>query len=324
MSLVPLATVTLTPAAAMGGASDIGRGRASLEQPTATAQLSTAASRLSAAHRGRSARKHLTGEREAARTIAAVQRGRSARNLDKQQQNAAKVIQTRIRGSDARRRVTSYREPYYFTPSQVKLHDRIDDLWVSRFGLVLNLTKLVDENRGELAQPIIEAAGEDISHWFDPHSRHLRTYIHPDTLIEQPYLPMGRFIHVPPSDPSASWSSAIGTPWWIDSKYVVGRLTKKTRLIKLFNMLTQQETVLEVCSEETLTAIRRRVRDHNSHIQSYVWKRTDHNGTRVLDMEKTLDGNGIMDDSADLDALGIDETFIPLIYLYFSDDLTVA
>ena len=42
-------------------------------------------------------------------------------------------------------------------------------------------------------------------------------------------------------------------------------------------------------------------------------------------MRETLDANGIPDESLAFDALNIDEDqFIPIIHLYFSDDLTVA
>ncbi len=39
---------------------------------------------------------------------------------------------------------------------------------------------------------------------------------------------------------------------------MLGRLTAKTRRIKLLNMLSRQETTLEVCFEETLNEIQRR------------------------------------------------------------------
>ena len=91
-------------------------------------------------------------------------------------------------------------------------------------------------------------------------------------------------------------------------------------------MLTKQSTVLEVCKEETLEEIQRRYLVHNGHSASYTWKRTDHTGgTRLLQMRETLDANGIPDESMQFDELNIDpDTFIPIIHLYFSDDLTVA
>ena len=60
------------------------------------------------------------------------------------------------------------------------------------------------------------------------------------------------------AEPDAAWASDVETPWWKDSSYVLGSLTAKTRRIKLLNMLSRQETILEVCSEETLNEIQRR------------------------------------------------------------------
>lgn len=60
------------------------------------------------------------------------------------------------------------------------------------------------------------------------------------------------------AEPDAAWASDVKTPWWKDDSYVLGRLTAKTRRIKLLNMLSRQETTLEVCFEETLNEIQRR------------------------------------------------------------------
>jgi hypothetical protein len=67
---------------------------------------------------------------------------------------------------------------------------------------------------------------------------------------------MNRFIHCPNADGSVDSSPAFESPWWTDKGLHVGMLTRKTRGIKLLNMLTKQETVLEVCAEETLNEIR--------------------------------------------------------------------
>ena len=205
-------------------------------------------------------------------------------------------------------------------------HNRFDDLWVSSFGKVYDLTTLVAETAGHLVAPIIEASGTDISHWFDPVTKEVRTWIDPETELEVSFTPMGPFLHCPPPTPAADWSSNIGTPWWKDKEYSIGSLTAKTRKITLFNMLTKQSQTLEVCCEETLEEIQRRYLGYNMHSASYTWKRTDHTGgTRLLSMRETLDANGIPDESDQFDALDIDpDTFVPIIHLYFSDDLSVA
>lgn len=111
-----------------------------------------------------------------------------------------------------------------------------------------------------------------------------------------------------------------------DEKYLVGKLTAKTRPLAVKNMLTRQQHVLEVCAEESMNEILDRYLDCNSHAGSYTWKRTDANEVgRVLDMSKTLDENGIPDERGKFDALSIDDDYyVPTVHLYFSDDLTVA
>ena len=42
-----------------------------------------------------------------------------------------------------------------------------------------------------------------------------------------------------------------------------------------------------------------------------------------MDMEKTLDENGVPDESEEFDKLGIDfDYYYPVIHVYFNDDLT--
>ena len=94
--------------------------------------------------------------------------------------------------------------------------------------------------------------------------------------------------------------------------------------------MTRQPALLalcwQVCSEETLEEIQRRYLQYNNHAASYTWKRTDSNEVaRILDMRATLDANGIRDETATFDDLSIDtDWYIPIIHLYFSDDLSVA
>ena len=59
----------------------------------------------------------------------------------------------------------------------------------------------------------------------------------------------------------------------------------------------------------------------NDHADSYTWKRFG----RPLDMEMTLEENGILDESETFLDLGLDENFyIPALHLYFNDDQTIA
>ena len=291
-----------------------------------------AAAKIAAAKKGKDARKAADDKRAkdvASAKVGAAAKGRAQRKEKQKEDQAATAIQGRYRGKQSRDRTTATQETAgqrFYTPAEVGAHDRADDVWVSLFYKVLDLTPLVQANRGVLAQPLIAAAGTDITHWFDANTKDPCTCMDPETEIEVPFTPMGRFLHCPPAEPDASWSTAIETPWWKDKAYVLGNLTKKTRKVKLLNMLSRQETTIEVCSEETLNEIQRRYLGYNAHAQSYTWKRTDSKAVgRVLDMRKTLEENGIADDMPSFDKLNIDEDFyIPVLHLYFSDDLTIA
>lgn len=189
------------------------------------------------------------------------------------------------------------------------------------FGKVYDLTPLLAEYDGPLAQPIIEAGGTDISHWFDEHSGQPKTHINPATGLEEIYCPWGRYIHVPPTGPESNWATNFATPWWEDTRYYIGSAAKRMRKITIVNLLTKQKNTFEVPIEETVEEIRDRYLTHNAHAGSYTWKRLG----KVLNMQKTLEENGMKDETDEFVRLGIDpDDHIPVIHLYFDDDLTEA
>ena len=132
---------------------------------------------------------------------------------------------------------------------------------------------------------------------------------------------MGRFLHVPPAEPNSDWNPDFQSPWWQDEvKYVIGSLTKRTRLIRVINTLTKHDDIIEVASEESLNEILDRYLDINVHAASYTWKRMG----KVLDMALNLERNGIHDEREELLELGMQpDDYIPAIHLYFNDDLTI-
>ncbi|XP_069776235.1 cytochrome b5 domain-containing protein 1 [Narcine bancroftii] len=208
----------------------------------------------------------------------------------------------------------------YYTPGEVAGHNTMADLWVSFLGKVYNLTALAREYQGDvLLKPILEAAGQDISHWFDKESHDVRVEIDQLTNCQKYHTPRGRFVHVPPPMPHSDWFNGFGAPWWKDQKYEVGNLSVKTRHIRIINTLTAQEQVLEVCSEETLNEILERYLAYNAHAASYTWK---HSGVRLA-MDKTLEENGITDEDEDLHELQMEpQDWRHSILLYFNDNLT--
>ncbi len=61
--------------------------------------------------------------------------------------------------------------------------------------------------------------------------------------------------------------------------------------------------------------------NYNTHAKSYTWKYFGSN----MDMDMTLEENGVVDESMDFFELGMDEdNYLPSITLYFNDDLTEA
>lgn len=209
----------------------------------------------------------------------------------------------------------------YYTGADLAKHSSPHDCWVSYFGRVYDLTPLLAEYAGPLAQPIIQAAGTDITHWFDENTQQPKTQVNQETGLEEIYCPWGRYIHVPPQGPESNWSTSFGTPWWEDKRYYIGQAASRTRKVTMLNLLTKQKNTLEVPVEEIVEEIRERYLVHNAHAGSYTWKRLG----KVLNMEKTLEENGMKDETEEFVRLGIDpDDHIPVIHLYFDDDLTEA
>ncbi|KAJ3394878.1 Cytochrome b5 domain-containing protein 1 [Entophlyctis sp. JEL0112] len=213
----------------------------------------------------------------------------------------------------------------YYTPAEVEQHNAAYDLWLSWHGHVYDLSVLADEHKGDpLLTPILKNAGRDISHWFNKNGdvrnweffpptkfcvlikgnrqlvkKQLKTCVNPLTGVSCAYTP----------------EENVRTPWWLDKEqYCIGKLGSRTRKLLIKNTLTQDEHVLEVCVEETVAAIQDRYLAQNAHAKGYMWKRL---GT-LLDMGSTLEENGVKDESALMQRLGMDEEqYLPTIHLYF-------
>lgn len=122
--------------------------------------------------------------------------------------------------------------------------------------------------------------------------------------------------------PDSDWKSdAFNVPWWRDSQFLIGNLTTKTRVLRIINTLTKHDSIIECAEEESINEILDRYLATNQHAASYVWKRLG----KPLDMAKTLEDNGIIDDTRELQELGLPvEEYIPAVHIYFNDDLTIA
>jgi hypothetical protein len=87
-------------------------------------------------------------------------------------------------------------------------------------------------------------------------------------------------------------------------------------------------TCHQVPSEETIREILERYLSWNSHARSYTWKGITvggeaHHAFCDLDMDKTLAENGIPDEEDTFLSLGLaPDHHVPLIHIYYNDDLT--
>ena len=217
-----------------------------------------------------------------------------------------------------------YKQKRYYTPEDVEKHFHPGDLWVVKFNKIYDLSKLVLDNyQSRLTQPLIDFGGKKIDHWFNPSTGKPKTKINPQTGTQVYHCPNGRYLHIPANIPGAEKEPTPlnGLPWWEDESYVIGRLTQKTRKLRIINMLTHQEHTIQVPCEETIEEIEARYRLINDHAPSYTWKSVTN---KPLDMDGTLDENDIFDETDKYEELGIpeDEWYVPPILLFFDDDLT--
>ena len=217
--------------------------------------------------------------------------------------------------------IKPYKRREYYISEDIEVHCTAADCWVSIFHKVYDLSPLLHERRGEaLCWPIIQAAGTDISHWFDEDTQEPKMYVDPASNLKVVYCPFGRYLHVPPTDPSGMFDMSFRVPWWKDEKYCIGALSRNPRKIRLLNMLSKVDDIIEVAGEESLDQILERYLPHNDHAASYTWKMSG----RPLEMNMNLEDNGIVDDSEDFKRLEIDDNlYIPTIHLYYNDDLTI-
>ncbi|CAG9771632.1 unnamed protein product [Ceutorhynchus assimilis] len=209
-----------------------------------------------------------------------------------------------------------------YAPFEVVIHNTEYDCWVSFLGKVFNITPLLRQYKGQKCiKPLLAMAGKDISHWFDEKTGDIQHYIHPETGVNVPYCPHGNLPDCPVGVPATSWKALDRPPWWKDENYQVGLLSKRIRPIRIINMLTSSEVTINVCCEDTLLTILERYRLFNKDAESYTWRYLDNN----LDMSKTLEENGIVDERDKFIELGLPQNFyLPSIFLYYNDDLKWA
>lgn len=156
----------------------------------------------------------------------------------------------------------------------------------------------------------------------------LKTYVNPATNRIEPYTPEGRFLHVPRVAPStAADDLPVDLPWWRDPRLRRGRLTARPRTYSIVNTLTSQSHTVEFGDEETVGQMQAKFAAWNAHCGSYTWKAVREGGAVTLDPAKTMAENGVPDETAELERIGLDPldpANLVSILLFFNDDLTVA
>ena len=108
-----------------------------------------------------------------------------------------------------------YKLRRYYTPKEVSVHNTANDCWVSFFDEVYDLTALVQKHYGAEVEPIIKAAGTDITHWFNPKTHNPKSFVSPINNVIEYYTPNGRYLHLPPPGPASDWDNSFSNSYYI-------------------------------------------------------------------------------------------------------------
>ena len=203
----------------------------------------------------------------------------------------------------------------YFTKYDLLNFNTINKCYVSLFGKVYDITDSICNNKiRPEAETLYKYAGKDVTHFFDPKTK--KPYqMQRELQAITKSLPKERIDELKSSSNSKLF-------WYEDESLIVGKMTEREIKIRFVNTLNYIEHTLVVPIEETLNEICHRYFSMNKHAQSYTWK--DINGC-VLNMDLTLKDNGITERYNELEYINVpeEEIYLPTIYLYFNDDLTI-
>ncbi|CAG9865236.1 unnamed protein product [Phyllotreta striolata] len=209
----------------------------------------------------------------------------------------------------------------YFAPFEVVIHNKPDDCWVSLLGKVLDVTPVIRQYAGQRCiAPLLTMAGKDVSHWFDETTGDIQHYVHPITGCRVPYCPHGPLPDVRVPVPATDWQPLCKPPWWHDKRYQIGLLTKRVRPLRIINMICPftREVLINVCCEDTFWRIEDRYMEFNNDAECYTWRYLGQN----LNMDKTMEENGICDERDKFTELGLSQNYhVPSVSLYYNDNL---
>ncbi|EGR34263.1 hypothetical protein IMG5_018720, partial [Ichthyophthirius multifiliis] len=164
-----------------------------------------------------------------------------------------------------------YKKKRFYTLQDLKLHNTANDCWITFFNQIYDITALIQQNiNSPFIKPLIEAAGSDITYWFDPLSKDPRVQIDLNTGLEKFYCPQGIFLHIQPSGPeNINLVEDLQTPWWKNPIFFIGRLTIRSSKINIINMLTQHEDLIEVPCEETINTFQKDI-NKQMYMQQFI------------------------------------------------------
>ncbi|XP_034098710.1 cytochrome b5 domain-containing protein 1 [Drosophila albomicans] len=158
-------------------------------------------------------------------------------------------------------------------------------------------------------------AGKDLSHLFHENGEP-RTEISPSS--GHPRVLFPPILEVAISD----FARSKHAMWSQDNFYHIGRITRRARRLRIINTLTAKVQFMNVCDEDSIYDIQQKYKArYNHHAGSYEWRKFS-NGAKycgVLNLNGNLDENGLTDaEESDV------ELPPPSIWLYYTDDLTIA
>ncbi|KAH8413241.1 hypothetical protein KR009_009112 [Drosophila setifemur] len=206
----------------------------------------------------------------------------------------------------------------YYLKDEVVTHNKKDDCWVIIHMNVFDLTPMLKDRYDHWNRNmdyLIAHAGKDLTHFFHENGEP-RTEISPSS--GRPRVLFPPILEVALSE----FSKTKDAMWSQDPFYHIGRVTRRPRLIRIVNALTARTQYMTVCDEDSIYDIQQKYKQkYNHHAGSYEWRKFSNGGIgcSVLDLNDTLDGNGLMDDE-DCTV----ELPPPSIWLYYTDDITIA
>lgn len=182
---------------------------------------------------------------------------------------------------------------------------------------------------------LVAHAGKDLTHFFHPNGEP-RSETSERTGFQRVLFPPILEVAI------SEFAKTNHTLWSQDPFYHIGRVTRRPRLIRLINALTLTTQYMKVCDEDSIYDIQQKYKArYNHHAGSYEWRKFSNGVSSIfmgflwvdsirvfyskarrcglLNLNGTLDENGLHDEEAsDI------ELPPPSIWLYYTDDLTIA